>query len=461
MKITLILAASKTDPLRKNDPFMPLALPLLAACAPDHEYTLVDLLYDKDVPYDAPVDLVGISARYTAEMEAYRIADRFREKKIPVILGGPQISVVPMRAIRHADAVVIGEAESLWPRIIEDVANAQLRQFYLASPIPFRAPGYTVYQQPDYPSLDTIPAAHRHLLKKKYVFDTVFATRGCHVDCDFCCVSTLFGKRYRMRPVDAVVDEIKTFKRYYYLLDDTVFGRPATYDYYLTLYNKIKSLKKIPYWTGQANLDALDHKKGRAVIRSAVDAGFLYAAIGLESINPATIKSSGVMSKLGVRDSNDAVTKMKESIAWLQDLGVLISGWFVLGYETDTRDTFFRTLEFCKETNIIPAIFYVKAMPGTRLYDRLRREGKLDERRQVNYLHPSLSEQDVSHTVEVLVKKGFSLPQIISRTAFYASKFKKDRIHKTIFSLMTQLKLRGALDAFTSENYEEEGLSRD
>jgi len=111
MKITLILASSLTDPLRKNDPFMPLSLPILAGACPGHDYTFIDLLWEDAVPFDRPVDLVGISMRYTAENRAYEIADEYRRRGVKVVLGGPQPSVVPFRAIQHADAVAVGEAE--------------------------------------------------------------------------------------------------------------------------------------------------------------------------------------------------------------------------------------------------------------------------------------------------------------------------------------------------------------
>ena len=89
----------------------------------------------------------------------------------------------------------------------------------------------------------------------------MFASRGCAINCDFCSVTRLFGSKYRLRPVDDVVNEIGRFKGYYYLIDDTVFGRLNTYDYYLELYDKVSNLKKVNYWTGQANLDAASNEK--------------------------------------------------------------------------------------------------------------------------------------------------------------------------------------------------------
>ena len=188
MKIKLILAASIDDPLRKNDPFMPLSLPILAGTAPDHEYVFVDLLWEKSVNYDEPVDLVGISARYSAENRAYEIAGEFRKRGVTVVMGGPQISSVPHRAKEFADAVAVGEAEELWPVIVRDAAENRLRDFYVTSPEPFDARGHSLYQLNDYPRFKTNPMPLRHIYRRKYRFDTVFAARGCPMDCDFCSV---------------------------------------------------------------------------------------------------------------------------------------------------------------------------------------------------------------------------------------------------------------------------------
>lgn len=447
MKIKLILAAAEDDPLRKNDPFMPLSLPILAGAAPEHDYTFVDLLWEDDVRFDEPVDLVGISARSTAEPRAYAIADEFRRRGVKVVLGGAQISAVPHRAIEHADAVAVGEGEELWPVILEDARQGVLRHFYVCSPEPFKpGPGHTVYQQTSYPDLQRRLQPMRHLYRKRYHFDTVFAMRGCPMNCDFCAVSSLFGTAYRMRPPEQVVAEIAAFRRYYYLLDDTVFGRPSTYEYYLDLYERISRLPRQRYFTGQANLDAAADPRGREVIKAAARAGFLYAAIGIESINPQTLVESGAIRKMGVRTPEEAVERMKEHIRFIQDQGILISGWFVVGYEHDSADTFYQTLDFCREMNLFPAIFHVKAIPGTRLYDRLVREGKLEQGRLMNMGHATISDNDILNALAHVIRQGYSVPEILRRSLFYARRFRSDRIHKTIFSLVTQFKLKGGLD---------------
>jgi radical SAM superfamily enzyme YgiQ (UPF0313 family) len=455
MKIKLILAASETDPLRKNDPFMPLSLAILAGSAPGHEYTFIDMLWEDDVRFDEPADVVGISMRYTAEKRAYEIADEFRRRGVKVILGGAQVTAVPKRAKMHADAVAVGEGEPLWPVIVRDIERGELKQFYVCSPHPFDAGGDAVFHLRSFYGFENTIIPNRSLFKKKYVFDTVYAVRGCPINCDFCSVTDMYGPECRTRPAENVVSEIDTFKNYYYLLDDTVFGRPATYDYYLNLYSSILKLKKRRFWTGQANLDAASDPKGRSVIEMAAKAGLIYAAIGMESINPATLKSSGAIGKIGVAKGDDPIAKMKENIRYIQDCGIIVSGWFVIGYENDTIDTYYRTIEFCREMNIIPAIFPVKVLPGTRLYRRLLAENKIDDSKQINFINPSINDQDVYRALKDIFAVGYSQREICKRTAFYWKKFKGDKIHKTIFALVLQNKLSAGIDVSNDEFYVE------
>lgn len=460
MKIMLILAASENDPLKKTDPFMPLSLPLLAGAAPEHDYVFVDMLAGEVPDLNAVVDVVGISTRITAESTAYDIADRFRSKGVKVILGGAQPSSAPHRALHHADAVAVGEGEPLWPLILKDLANGALKSFYVASPNTFDARGNSVYQLDDYPELKYIAPPLRNLFRKKYQFDTVFATRGCPVNCDFCSVPGIFGKRVRKRPVEDVVKEIDSFRNFYYLLDDSVFGRPADYDYYLELYDAVMKLKKKRFWTGQANLDAASDPKGREVIQKAAAAGLLYAAIGIESINPVVMKKAGTLAKSGAYRDENVVQKMKENIRFIQQQGIVISGWFTIGYDEDNIDTYHKTLDFCLETGIIPVISPLEALPGTALYNELKARNRVDHSKVINIIHPVMNEEDVLEAFREVNAKGNTLGRIMKRTLFYATLFEKntlslnDKIHykifKTIFTFILQLKLRKGIVGFAN-----------
>lgn len=465
MKIKLILCANPDDALRKKDPMTPLSLALLAGSAPDNDYEFIDLLWESehDINYDEPVDAVGISVRMTAEGFAYKIADEFRKRKIPVIIGGPQASSVPHRALKHADAVAVGEGEELWPVILSDLKGGYLKDFYVCSSNNFDAKGKNYYKI-DFTNLKNIPKPNRKLFKRNYTFNTLFASRGCPIGCEFCSVPGIFGKKYRFRPIADVIDEIKSFKGYYYLLDDAVFGRPSTYDYYLDLYREISKLKKKHYWTGQVNLDAASDEKGREVIKTAKEAGFLYAAVGMESINPVILKKTGVIAKMGVRSSSDVIEKMKENITFLQNQGIIVSGWFTFGYDEDTIDTIYDIYEFCRETHVLPVISPVNALPNTPLYERLEKSGRLDNKHHLtNYPHLSVPSDKVIEGLKYVVYEGYSFKENWRRLKFYLKKFKKDKIHKTIFLMILQSRMRTILSCENrnlespfSQNYTED-----
>ncbi|MBK8807640.1 MAG: radical SAM protein [Bacteroidales bacterium] len=450
MKITLILAAHRQDPLLKRDPFMPLSLPILASVAPEHDYTLIDMLWEPEkVNYDTDSEIIGISMRQSAEATAFELADEFTKRGKTVILGGAQASAMPLRAKEHARTVVVGEAEELWPILLKDYENKELKDFYVCSPVPFTAENHTIYQQKEMPNLSNLPTPHRHLFKRKYTFDLTFASRGCPIACDFCMVSDIFGTKLRFKPIDDVVNDIKNFKNFYYILDDTVFGRANCYDYYIELYSKIAEIPNKKYWHGQANLDAASTEKGREVIKMAAKSGLIYAAVGLESVNTTTLKSSGAYNKMGINSKSDPLKQMKDNIAFIQSQGIIISGWFAIGYETDSLQTYYDTLAFCKETNIIPVFTPIRALPGSRLWNKMVAEGLVnsDPSALSNIEHPQLSPDMVLKGMNETAKKGFSASAHWERLKFYYKTFKKseknlnDVIYKLIFAQITQRKM--------------------
>ncbi len=461
MKILLINSAHPNDPLKKNHPFMPLALPLLAGAAPENDYEFIDMLSGDKINFNRKYDLVGISMRITAEQTVKAIAEEFRRKNIKVIVGGPQASCLPFKTIEYADSVVIGEAEELWALILNDFNKNKLKKFYVCSPKKFDPKGFSVHQIFSYPDLKKIQPAKRDLYKRKYGFDTLFASRGCPIDCDFCSVPKIFGGKIRTRLIDDVVNEIDTFNNFFYLLDDSVFGRPDNYDYYVKLYEKISNLKKKRFWTGQANLDAAATKKGQEVIKKASESGLLYAAVGMESINPVILKKSGIIKKTGAKNEKDVIKKMKEYIGFIQHQGIIISGWFTIGYEEDEIDTFYKTLEFCEESNIIPVISVLEALPGTRLYNRLEKEKRLSNEKRINIIHPGMNDPDIFKTLKRIVDRGYSLKSMIKKTMFYSKKFEANntninnkifnKIYKTIFTFILQTKLKKGIIGYSND----------
>ena len=456
----LVLAASPNDPLKKNDPFMPLSLPILAAASPEHEYIFVDMLSDEKINFDEKIDIAGISYRISAEKTAFEIADRFKKIGITTIAGGPQPTCSPYEAAKHFDAVVMGEGEALWDIVMKDHTAGKLRKYYVCSPKKFDGRGMEVFQSFEFFDMESFRLPDRKHFKYKYDFDTVLASRGCPINCDFCSVPGMYGTKTRLRNIDDVVGEIDTFKNYYYLLDDTVFGRKNSYDYYKKLYEKITGLKKQRFWTGQGNLDAAGDKEGREVIKLAAQSGLLYAAIGIESVNPEALKKSGAINKLGIGNPDDVIEQMKENIAFIQEQGIVISGWFVVGYDEDDLETFDRILQFCEETNILPMISSLEALPNTRLYEEMQKQNRISLTKKINLVHPVLNDDQIIEKLIESNRIGFSNKIIRKRTSFYMKKFEKDtadinkkisnKIHKTIFTYILQHKLKKGVMAFAN-----------
>src|SRR5690554_6829438 len=199
MRILLVnpgLAAPDGKKTRRKGLFPPLNLALVAACTPRrHQIELVDEHLTELKP-DTVADLVGITVMTAFAPRAYRLADQFRAKGIPVVLGGMHTSALPDEALAHADAVVIGEAEKIWPQVVADAERGELK---------------TVYRAGNYFDLKELPLPRRDLWRAEdyVVSQTVQITRGCPLSCSFCAVSGFFGRTYRFRPVADVIKEVK------------------------------------------------------------------------------------------------------------------------------------------------------------------------------------------------------------------------------------------------------------
>jgi radical SAM superfamily enzyme YgiQ (UPF0313 family) len=220
MKIDLVqpLHAHYGD-LGKRESFVfkpaQLTMPYLAALVPDDaEISIYDEMIAPVIPEDSGADLVGITFVTPFAHRAYELAGRYRQTGKSVVFGGPHASLVPEEAIRHADAVVVGEAEDTWPLVIEDFKKKRLRSLYRSSA----------------PKLSSLPFARRDLLSRKsyIVPDVVQASRGCPFRCDFCTLGAIYGHGHRTRPIDDILREIGTFPGDTFVFwDDNIVGTPA------------------------------------------------------------------------------------------------------------------------------------------------------------------------------------------------------------------------------------------
>ena len=348
VKIELIVPAVDENARIPN-----LALPILASLSPpDVDFSFTDDLLtpihlEKDLK---EVDLVGITVLTKTALRAYEIADAYRKKGIPVVLGGIHPTALPEEAKEHADSVVMGEAEEVWPHLIEDVRMGHLKPFY---------------QQKGYTDLSKVPNPRRDIFPKRgYLpLDVVQVTRGCPFRCEFCSVQKFFGETYRFRPIPDVVEEVRRLRhRWMMFNDDNIIGN---HSYSKELLNALIPLKK--KWFGQASLSGL---KAIENVELLAKSGCNSLFIGFESLS----KKNLVTSKKFQNDPSE----YREIIDTLHRHGIAICGSFVFGFDEDDPSVFEETVSFSIQTKLFSAIFMILTpYPETAFYHRIKNEGRL------------------------------------------------------------------------------------
>jgi radical SAM superfamily enzyme YgiQ (UPF0313 family) len=433
MKITIIFPGRDVEMGKANMPVMPLAPTLLAALTPEaHAVSLIDMFYGDEPDYDADCDLVAITVRTPLAMIAYDIADKFSAKGKTVILGGPHTYAMPQEAKQHAAAVAIGEAEELWPMILKDVQAGSLKDYYVCGPYKLDGLNGSVHHQPHRPDLANLPMMRRELLPRdRYLMDSIFTTRGCPNFCRFCPVTPIFGAQIRHRPIDEVVAEVDTLRRRYFNVDDSVFGHPQIVDrpeenqYYFDLYKELAGLRPKRLWSGAGGLSALNYQDGRKIVELAAESGLCSIAAGLESLSGAGQKQSGAWRKLHFSSPDSfEIQKLKDNIRNIQELGIEILGFFVIGWDEDSPDMYRRTLDFCDEMKIVPFIFTLTPMPGSPIYDEYLEQGRILTEltwdayggNAVVFKHPNMDPEKMYALNSQVLREGFSMGRILRRT---------------------------------------------
>ncbi len=328
----------------------PLSMATLAALTPpEHEVVFWDDRVEP-IPYDEPVDLAAITLEAYTARRAYQIAARFRARGVPVVLGGYHATFLPDEASRHADAVLVGEAEEVWSTIVADASRRELAPRYRATGRPSLA-----HRKPD----------RRIFAGKHYLpLTLVESGRGCIYACDFCSISAFYQKTFEPRPAKEVAAEIEaTGRKWIFLVDDNV-----SMDVERT---KELCRELIPLgvrWFSQATINTGADPELLRLLEKSGCAGIL---VGFESIDEHNLKAMN-------KTFNKGPSHYRDSLAGLADHGIKIYATFVFGYDTDPPDIFRRTLDFALEERFFVAAFnHLQPFPGTPLYQRFEREGRL------------------------------------------------------------------------------------
>jgi radical SAM superfamily enzyme YgiQ (UPF0313 family) len=352
MKLLLITASSpEIRTIRRSRflNFQQITMPYLAGLTPPHwQVAHVDEEV-KPVDFDVQTDLVGITFHTPSAQHAYEIARRFRARGVPVVMGGPHVTLVPEEAIQHADAIFIGEAEVLWEQFLSEFENGEYQK---------------IYQSAHIPDLAHVPQARKELFHRKdYTNGVLFASRGCPNQCDFCTLSVMYKNHLRKRPVKEVAAEFASFKgKVIIFWDDNI---AADLDYAKDLFRAIAPYKK--WWSSQASIHA---GQDAEFLDLAAKSGCKQLFLGLESISQASMNE--------VHKRFNRVEGYAEIIRRIHDHGIAVQAGIVFGFDHDTPAIFNDTLEFLEQVGVQNATFNILTpFPGTRLYKRLEAEGRI------------------------------------------------------------------------------------
>ena len=337
--------------------FPPMNLPYLAACTPS-DYR-VEMLDENVEPFEyRAADIVGITAYTASAHRGYEIAKVYRDKGVPTVMGGIHVSMMPEEALDFCDCVVVGEAEGVWPQVLADFESGTLKRIYRG----------------DWADLNTLPLPRREILNEDhYGWGSIQTSRGCPMDCNFCSVTAFNGRRFRRRPLDAVIAELKQIPQKRVLIaDDNIVGySPADLAWTKAFFTKIIELDLKKLFFAQASILFGEDPE---LVNLAARAGLKVVFVGMESVNPETLKSYGKNINLKRLRQN----RYPELIRRIRRAGIAFLGAFVLGSDEDDLAVFHATLEFIKTSHIdILQITKPTPLPGTKLWKALSEQNRI------------------------------------------------------------------------------------
>jgi len=335
----------------------PLGLLTVAGLTPSGwDITIIDEnLGVRDFSLLPKPDLVGITAFTSQSSRAYEIAAEFRHRGVPVVMGGIHATMCQEEALQYVDAVVTGEAENVWKDVLCDVQQNQLNRIYIGQ----------------YADMDRILPARHDLLNKGYKFGAIQTTRGCPLNCSFCSVSAFNGNRYRHRPTDQVIEELKLVKEKWVLIvDDNLIGTaPRHIEKAKELFRAMIQANLGKYWIGQVTVNMADDEE---LLALAKQAGCRGVFIGFESPSPKGLKEVG--KKFNLLKSRN----FRSSVRRIQRHKILVVGSFIMGLDKDGPGIGRQIAKAAGRygVDLLNALF-LTPLPGTRLWDRMKSQSRI------------------------------------------------------------------------------------
>jgi radical SAM superfamily enzyme YgiQ (UPF0313 family) len=335
----------------------PLSLMVLAGLTPpEWEISIVDEnLGAPDYPAMPRPDVVGITAFTSQANRAYEVAAHFRRLGVPVIMGGIHATMCLGEVMERVDSVVTGEAEDIWPLVLEDARHGSLKRRYDGG----RA------------EINNVPLARHDLLATGYALGAIQTTRGCSLNCSFCSVTAFNGAHYRQRPIPDVVREFQSVREKRVLVvDDNLIGtRPEHIARAKDLFRAMAQANLRKEWIAQATINFADDEE---LLALAAKAGCRGVFIGFESPAPEGLREIG--KKFNLLKGRD----FRASVRRIQRHHILVAGSFIIGLDIDEPGIGKRIAEVAREYGVDNLnVLFLTPLPGTRLWDQMKSEGRI------------------------------------------------------------------------------------
>lgn len=394
MRLTFIHPAighRSGEPYIRSWQMEPLPIATLAGLTPmDVELRFYDDRMEK-IPFDEPTDAAVIPVETYTAKRAYQIASDYRKRGVPVIMGGFHPTLVPDEVSRYAEAVVTGEAETVWANVVDDLRHHTLKKRYHGE----RA------------GLSAIKVDRTLFRNKRYLpIGLVETGRGCRFPCEFCAIQSFYDRSYRARPVDDVIQELQALKhskRLFFFVDDNFAGDIATGK---PLLPELANLNI--RWITQMSINAAHDE---AFLASLARSGCKGVLIGFETLDEANLKQ---MKK----SFNNMKGGYEVALSNLKKHGIRVYGTFVFGYENDTERSFDEAVDFAISKDMYVAAFnHLTPFPGTPLYERLKLENRL--RFDSWWLDPNYRYNELPFTPKHMTPEDVTLGCINARRRFY------------------------------------------
>jgi radical SAM superfamily enzyme YgiQ (UPF0313 family) len=300
-------------------------------------------------------DLVGLTAFTSQATRAYELGDEFRRRGVPVVMGGIHATMCLSEALEHVDAVVTGEAEAIWEQVLQDFRAGALQRVYQGGPV----------------EASQISPARHELLPGGFAFGSIQTTRGCPLNCTFCSVTAFNGRRFRLRPVEDVVEEFERIREKRVLIvDDNLCGTSRAHMARAKeLFRAMIDAKLNKKWICQATLNMADDEE---LVRLAARSGCFGVLIGYESVSEEGLAE--INKKFNVRSA----AAIKASVRRLQRYGIAVMGSFIFGLDIDRKGVGLRAAEAADAYGLDGFnLQFMTPLPGTRLWEEMEAQGRI------------------------------------------------------------------------------------